>query len=127
MEGGSAAAQLFSRSPSAWPTFRTGEKIAWTSASNCSSSVSAAHSDQLRIFSGFALPAIVVAISGLASENYTASLARELPRARQTAAAARAAAFTSSGSLSQAGSGASVSNRALNGPALITPIFLAFR
>jgi tRNA dimethylallyltransferase len=41
-------------------------------------------------------------------------------------AADRAACFTLSGSLSQAGSAASVSSRALNGPAFITPMLLAF-
>ena len=45
----------------------------------------------------------------------------------QCAAAARAAAFTSSGSLSHAGNGAFVSKRALNGPAFIAPTPFDFR
>ena len=110
-----------------WPTFLTGAKIACTSWSSCLSSGSAAHAAQARMLAGLALPATVVAIAGFASENCRASLAIELPRLRQSSAARRAAAFTSSGSLSQAGSGASVRSRALNGPAFITPIPLAAR
>ena len=74
------------------------------------------------MFAGFALPATVVAMSGLAIENCRASFAIDDPRARQSSAACRAAAFTSSGSLSQAGRGASVRSRALKGPAFITPM-----
>ena len=59
-------------------------------------------------------------------------LERELARCprpccAQCSAARRAAAFTSSGSFSQAGSGAFVSRRAQNGPAFITPTPFAFR
>jgi len=79
------------------------------------------------MFSGFALPAIVVAMSGLAQENWSASLAMSSPRPAHKAAAARAASFTDSGSFSQGGSAALVSSRALNGPAFITPIPFALR
>ena len=102
--------------------FFTGAKIACTSRSSSSSSGSAAQSAQARTFCGFALPATVVAMSGLAMANCRASFAIELPRDRHSYAAARAAAFTSSGSFSHAGSGASVSSRALNGPAFIAPM-----
>ena len=105
----------------------TGAKIAWTSERSCWSIGSAAHLAQLRMFVGLALPETVVVMSGCWSENCRASFAMSLPFAAQWAAAARAAAFTSSGSLSQAGSGALVSRRALNGPAFITPTPFAFR
>ena len=101
--------------------------ISSTSASNCSSIGSATHLAQLRIFSGLALPAMVVVMSGLAVENCSASLAMSLPRLAQSAAALRAAAFTASGSFSHLGSGALVSKRALNGPALRMPMPLALR
>ena len=51
---------------------------------------SAAHLAQLRIFVGFALPETVVAMSGFASENCSASFAISTPRAAQCAAAWRA-------------------------------------
>src|SRR5690606_39184663 len=95
--------------------------------SNCGSSGSAAHLAQLRMLFGFALPLTVVVMSGFARLNCSASLAMSTPLLAQWAAAWRAAAFTFSGSLSQAGSGALVSNRALNGPAFITPTPLALR
>ena len=79
------------------------------------------------MFAGLALPATVVAMSGLASENCRASFAIDEPRARQRSAARRAAAFTSSGSLSQGGRAASVSSRALKGPAFITPMPRSFK
>ncbi len=107
--------------------FFTGAKIAWTSANRSASSGSAAHRAQLRMFSGFALPATAAAISGWASENWRASSAISTPRAAQQAAARRAASYTGSGSFNQAGSGAKVSSRALNGPAFITPTPRAFK
>ena len=79
------------------------------------------------MFSGLALPAMVVAMSGCEQENCRASLAMSDPRWAQSAAAARAAAFTASGSLSQAGKEALVSRRALKGPAFMAPIPRAFR
>ena len=97
--------------------FFTGAKMACTSARSCWSIGSAAHFAHVRMLLGLALPATVVAISGWSSENCRASLAMSDPRAAQWAAALRAAALTASGSLSQAGSGAFVSSRALNGPA----------
>jgi hypothetical protein len=113
---------LFSGNPSTWPTLWTGAKIALTSASSSRSIGSAAQVAQSRMLAGLALPAIVVAISGFSRENWSASLAIGVPRARQAAAALRAASFTLSGSLSQTGSAASVRSRALNGPAFMTPI-----
>ena len=82
----------------------------------------AAHCAHCRMFAGFALPAIVVAMSGCARLNCSASLAMSTPFCAQCAAAARAAAFTFSGSFSHAGSDAFVSRRALNGPAFIAPM-----
>src|SRR5690242_377115 len=61
--------QLFRVNPSACPTFFTGLKISRTSANNCWSSGSSIHFAHLRMFSGFALPAMVVVMSGLAHEN----------------------------------------------------------
>ena len=49
------------------------------------------------------------------------SLAMSVPRRAQSSAAIRAAAFTSSGSFSHAGSAAWVSSRALKGPAFSAP------
>ena len=78
-------------------------------------------------FTGFALPLTVVVMSGFAMENCSASFAMSVPLPAQCAAAARAAAFTASGSFSQAGRGAFVSRRAENGPALIAPTPLLFK
>ena len=76
------------------------------------------------MLAGFADPAIVVVRYGFSQENCKASWAISTPRPAQSLAAARAAALTGSGSLSQAGSSEFVSSRAENGPALIAPIFL---
>ena len=51
----------------------------------------------------------------------TASFAMSLPRCAHNSAALRAAAFTGSGSFSQAGNGAFVSSLAEKGPAFIAP------
>jgi len=58
------------------------------------------------MLSGLALPAMVVVMSGLAQENCSAILAISTPFFAQCSAALRAAAFTFSGSFSQAGNGA---------------------
>ena len=67
--------------------------------------------------------------SGVRSHTVPAAdrVAMSLPRLAQSSAAFRAAAFTGSGSLSHFGNGASVNNRALNGPAFIAPIPFVFR
>ena len=62
---------------------------------------------------------------GLVASLNEAVIARRTPAHK--AAAARAAAFTSSGSFNHAGRGALVSRRALNGPAFRTPIPFPFR
>jgi hypothetical protein len=67
--------QLFFAKPSTCPRFFTGLKMVWTSASSSRSSGSVAHFAQLRMFSGFALPAMVVVTSGFARLNWSASLA----------------------------------------------------
>ena len=61
----------------------------------------ATHSAQLRMLFGFALPAMVVVMSGWAKENCSASFAMSTPCLAQCAAALRAAALTASGSFSQ--------------------------
>ena len=76
---------------------------------------------------GFALPETVVVMSGFSIENCSASFAMSEPRFAQSAAASRAAAFTLSGSFSQAGRGAFVSRRAENGPAFIAPTPVLFK
>ena len=78
---------------------------------------SAAHCAHFRMFSGLALPAMVVVIAGLAMENWRAHLAISEPLSRQSRETFLAASLTLSGSLSQAGRGASVRRRAENGPA----------
>ena len=83
--------------------FFTGAKIASTSASNSRSMGCSSHSAHLRMFAGLAEPATVVARPGCSQENWSASWAMSTPRSAQSFAAARAAALTSSGSLSHAG------------------------
>src|SRR6056297_2131942 len=61
-------AQLFSGRPSRWLSFLTGCKRASTSFNSGSSIGCSSHSAHLRILSGLALPAMVVAKSSLAHE-----------------------------------------------------------
>src|SRR5690242_9050569 len=85
--GNGQRSQLFSASPSTCPTLWTDAKIRSTSPSNCWSSGSFTHWAHFRMFSGLAEPAMVVAISGLATENCSASWAMSTPLLAQCAAA----------------------------------------
>src|SRR5262249_48861098 len=119
--------QLFSGKPAIHVLLCTGSKIFNTSASNCRSSRPFAQSMQFFIFVGLAVPTTQVVISGFSTQNRTASCAISTPLLAQCSAARRHAARNSVEAKCHFGNSAFVSNRALNGEALIIPTPFALR